>query len=247
MASVVSSVLRMLACTALLACSASALASGLQVSPTTLTLPADRNADGLWLSNSGDTRLRAQLRVYKWTQENGEEKLEPTQDVAISPPMLELPAGERQLVRLIRLGAPPQGVESGYRVIVDELPPQDAPAKSGLQFVLRYSIPVFLSAPGDESHAPVLQATLDRSQPGMAVEIGNSGDLRAQIADLVLVDASGQRHVLAPGLLGYVLPGQRMRWPLAPPAGPPAQNGILKARINGEAAERSLSMDSTAH
>lgn len=246
MVSALPSVWRGLLCAALLACSASALASGLQVSPTTLTLPANRNADGLWLSNSGDSGLRAQLRVYRWTQENGEEKLEPTQDVAISPPMLELPPGERQLVRLIRLGAPPEDVESSYRVVVDELPPQDAPAKSGLQFVLRYSIPVFLSPPGDGLAAPILQAALDRSHDPMVVEISNRGELRAQIADLALIDSDGKRHVLAPGLLGYVLPGQRMRWPLAQPASLPDSGGTLKARINGEAAEQSLSLDSAA-
>ncbi|SOD57506.1 fimbrial biogenesis chaperone [Pseudoxanthomonas wuyuanensis] len=233
-------------CLAWLASAVPALASGLQVSPTTLTLPAERNADGLWLSNTGNSVLRAQLRVYRWTQENAEEKLEPTRDLAISPPMLELPPGERQLVRLIRLGAPPQEAETSYRVIVDELPPAAAPNSSGLQFVLRYSIPVFLSSAGEAAPAPVLHATLDRSQPDVEVEISNSGGLRAQIADLAYVDAGGRRHLLAPGLLGYVLPGQRMRWPLARPSAQLPPGGTLKARINGEAEEQSLSLASAA-
>lgn len=231
-------------CLAWLASAVPALASGLQVSPTTLTLPAERSADGLWLSNTGDSVLRAQLRIYRWTQENGEEKLEPTRDLAISPPMLELPPAERQLVRLIRLGAPPQDVEASYRVIVDELPPAATPNNSGLQFVLRYSIPVFLSSSGKPATPPILLAELDVSQANTSIEISNNGGFRAQIADLAYVDAGGQRHPLAPGLLGYVLAGKRMRWPLAQPSDRLPRGGTLKARINGDAEEQSLPLAS---
>lgn len=233
-------------CVAWLASAVPALASGLQVSPTTLTLPAERSAEGLWLSNTGSSVLRAQLRIYRWTQENAEEKLEPTRDIAISPPMLELPPGERQLVRLIRLRPPPQGVETSYRVVVDELPPAATPVSSGLQFVLRYSIPVFLSSAGAAASPPVLRATLDVSQTNAVVEISNSGGFRAQIADLAYVDAGGQRYPLASGLLGYVLPGQRMRWPLPLSSDQLPHGGTLKARINGEAEEQSLPLASAA-
>lgn len=224
-----------------------AAASGLQVSPISITLRAERNADGLWLSNTGETALHAQVRVFRWTQESGEEKLLPSQELAISPPMLALAPGGRQLVRVIRLGPPPQDVEASYRVIVDELPLETAAAKkSGLQFVLRYSIPVFLSPAGEAPPASALRARLDVSEAKAALEIDNPGKVHAQIADLVFIDAAGQRHAVAPGLLGYALPGQRMRWPLAHPSSLFDKGGTLKARINGEAAEQSLPLDSTA-
>ena len=43
-------------------------ASGLQVSPVSLTLPPTQAADGLWLSNTGDNVVNAQVRVFRWTQ-----------------------------------------------------------------------------------------------------------------------------------------------------------------------------------
>lgn len=58
-----------------------ASASGLQVSPVTLTLQATQNADGLWLSNTGDSVVHAQVRVYQWSQENGAEKLTPSREL----------------------------------------------------------------------------------------------------------------------------------------------------------------------
>ncbi|MGH8027416.1 MAG: fimbrial biogenesis chaperone, partial [Pseudoxanthomonas sp.] len=144
------------------------------------------------------------------------------------------------------LGPPPQEAEASYRVIVDELPLETAPAKNGLQFVLRYSIPVFLSPAGEAPLASALRARLDVSETKAALEIDNAGKIHAQIADLVFIDAAGQRHAIAPGLLGYALPGQRMRWSLTHPSSLFANGGTFKARINGETAEQSLLLDSTA-
>src|SRR5690606_35050558 len=117
-----------------------AIAASLQVAPTSLFIDAERNADGLTLSNSGAQSLYAQVRVFRWSQVDGEDRLEPTTDVAISPPMVELPLGGEQLVRVIRPISPPTEMESSYRVIVDEIPTQDADDDQRLCFVLRYSV-----------------------------------------------------------------------------------------------------------
>src|SRR5437016_9941579 len=84
-----------------------ATASGLQVAPVSLTLQPTQNAEGLWLSNADDNVVHAQVRVYHWTQEGAEDKLTPSRGLLVSPPMLQLAASERQLIRAIRVGAPP--------------------------------------------------------------------------------------------------------------------------------------------
>src|SRR5262245_16546846 len=132
-----------------LAC-ALASAAGLQVSPVSMTLKPTQNADGLWLSNIGDDVVHAQVRVYRWTQEGGEDKLTPTRSLLVSPPMLQLAAADKQLIRGIRVGAPPSGegaAEDAYRVLIDELP-VNTEGKKGLQFVLRYSVPIFVEPAG---------------------------------------------------------------------------------------------------
>ncbi len=40
----------------------------------------------------------------------------------------------------------------------------------------------------------------------------------AQLADVAFVDGNGKRSEIAAGLLGYVLPGATMHWPLKLPA-----------------------------
>src|SRR5688572_16783433 len=118
-----------LACVLSLLLCASANGASLQVSPTSVTLQARQNADGLTLTNTGTTPLHAQVRVFRWTQQGNEEKLEPTRDLAISPPMLEIAPGAQQLVRVIRLGPPPADAETSYRLIVDELPVETGETK----------------------------------------------------------------------------------------------------------------------
>ncbi|MBN6103143.1 molecular chaperone [Xanthomonas sp. CFBP 8703] len=218
-------------------------AASLQVAPTSVQLTAEQSAQGLWLSNSGDTPLQAQVRVFRWRQQDGEDLLDPSDRIAISPPMLELAPHSRQLVRIIRLDDAPRTTEETYRVLVDELPSADATASaSGLQFVLRYSVPIFVK-PADAA-APALQARLIRDAAAPALEVVNRGSQHAQLVDLHFVASDGTRAAIADGLAGYVLPGQHKRWPL-PPALVRA-DGTFKATINGEPIAQSLALDAQA-
>lgn len=219
-----------------------AVASGLQVSPVSLTIQSTQNADGLWLSNTGDGVVNAQVRVYRWTQEGFEDKLTPSRGLLVSPPMLQLPAEGRQLIRAIRAGAPPSGagaVQEAYRVIIDELP-VDTQGKKGVQFVLRYSVPIFVQPAGAPPSAPQLSWTL-RQEAGKAVlEVASSGGSHAQLADLAFTDSAGRRTEVHPGLLGYVLPGAQMRWALKTPAATFATGGSWEAMINGNTAPQNI-------
>lgn len=210
-----------------------AIAASLQVAPTTLTLQARQNADGLWLSNSGSEPVTVQVRVFHWTQSGGVESLAPATDLVASPPMQTLPPGQKQLVRIVRPTPAPPAAELAYRVIVDELPQRKD--KPGLQFVLRYSIPVFVDPPtiAGKPLAPSLSARLVTDAKGGAVlEITNTGTMHAQLADLEFqAPTTAVPRTLLAGLVGYVLPGQAMRWPLKESAAK-LTGGVLRARIN---------------
>jgi fimbrial chaperone protein len=229
-----------------------ASASGLQVAPTSLDLAANKNADGLWLSNTGDGTLHAQVRVFHWTQEGGEEKLAPSRGLAISPPILQIDAGSRQLVRVIRSSAPPSVDEDAYRVLIDELPVDESQAaagdaskpavpQGGLQYVLRYSVPIFVQPTGQAgSVAPKLSGKVVHEGDQTFIEVSNQGTGHAQLGNLVLVDAQGKREELSAGLVGYVLPGQTKRWPLKVSAQALASAASLQSRINSEPVEQTL-------
>lgn len=213
-------------------------ASGLQVAPTSLTLTARQSADGLWLSNTGDTAISAQVRVYRWTQQNGEDQEVPTREVLVSPPMIQLATADRQLIRVIRTGPPPADAEAAYRVVIDELPLDNTPLKKGVQFVLRYSVPVFMGPVSDTP--PQLSWKVNRQGQQAVLEVSNTGGTHAQVAELSFSDSRGKRTEVHPGLLGYVLPGAQMRWAVKVPPATFASGGTLDTLINGSATQQNI-------
>ena len=225
-----------------LACVLSALSIGtvpaasLQVAPTGLQLGPRQNADALWISNSGTAPVQVQVRIYRWSQQGGQDQLTPTDDLQVSPPMQSLAAGQQQLVRVVRSDSQAPAGQLAYRVIVDELPTLD-PNRTGMQFVLRYSLPVFVQ-PVQAAPAKLRarQITLDDGRP--ALEVSNDGGAYAQLADLA-IGTPERPQTVHPGLLGYVLGGQTMRWPLELSATRLA-GATFMARINGESAQTPL-------
>ena len=209
------------------------MASGLQVSPISLRIQATQNAEGLTLRNSGSERVQAQVRVYQWTQSDGKDELSPSRGLVISPPMLEIEPGAEQLVRVIRTGAAPAGAsEEAYRLAIDELP-SATPGRIGLQFVLHYSVPVFILPQASAPLAYQLTWRLVETGGKVELQVTNAGTLHAQLAGLSYTSSSGKRTVIQEGLLGYVLPGASMRWPLNQPATAFAGSGTLEALVNG--------------
>ncbi|MEO7067197.1 MAG: molecular chaperone [Rhodanobacter sp.] len=229
--------------------SGTVLASGLQVSPVSLHLKAVQTADGLWLSNTGSSALHAQIRVYHWTQQDDADQLEPSRGLVISPPMLEIKPGDRQLIRVIRVGAPPNGanaVEDAYRLAIDELP-IDATGAKGLQFVLHYSVPIFLEPAGNTEVTPELHWQLQRVGAQAVLEVSNTGTGHAQLATVSFVNRNGKRVEVSNGLLGYVLPGATMHWTLKQPATNFAGGGTFEVKINGASATQNITLADRTH
>lgn len=137
-----------------LAFTSSVSASGLQVSPVSLTLT--ERSGVLWLSSTPDQPVRAQVRVYRWSQSGGEDHLTISNDLQASPPFLDVSSSGRQLVRIVRrtVDDPAAPCEQTYRLGVDELPqpPRGAATTLETKYLLSYSVPVFLSYPPKFGH-----------------------------------------------------------------------------------------------
>ena len=66
-----------------------------------VTLPAA--ASSLRLRNFGTKPISAQVRVYRWSQQNGRDHLVETRDVVASPPSAEIGADATQLIGIVRV------------------------------------------------------------------------------------------------------------------------------------------------
>ena len=215
-----------------------ALASGLQIAPTGLEFAPGGAAQALWLTNTGERELRAQVRTFAWTQRDGEDELEPTRALLASPPMLRVAPGERQLVRVIRAGEATGDVEQAFRLLVDELPAEEPQA--GVQYVLRYSVPVFVPGPPASTPTAALQWSSTIVGDSLTLDARNDGARHARLSGAVLLRADGAPIELVPGLLGYVLVGSRMHWSLKLPTGTETIGARLKVQVNGVATEQAL-------
>lgn len=223
-----------LTCLSAILCAVSpALAGGLQIAPVSLTLQGTQNADGIWLSNEGGEPLNAQVRVWRWTQSGNSDRLYNAQGLVISPPILALAPGEKQLVRVIRTGPAPLNVEDAWRLSVDELP-QAKREKNQLQFVMRYSVPLFVQPAGLTEATPKLRWQLVKTDGKVFIEVNNKGNLHAQLAQATFVSGGGVRKSISQGLLGYVLPGSTMRWMIPVSAGEAEHGGKVEVMINGQ-------------
>ena len=227
-----------------------AMASGLQVSPISLSLQAKQNANGLTLSNTGDKAIHAQVRVCHWSQNEEGDQLTASRGLLASPPMIKLQPGEKQLIRVIRASAPPSGVgavEDAYRLSIDEIPVQSTEEKTGIQFALSYSLPVFVQPVGIQQTAPKLRWTYTVQPDGnqVAMRVSNSGNGRAQLAKLSIEDATGNNLEINPGLLGYVLPGATMQWMLKVPPNALKNSGKIKVMINGTDTTQDVTLGSS--
>lgn len=215
------------------AASGSAMAAHLQAAPILLDLQASQNAEALWLTNPGETPLQAQVRVYRWTQAAGEDDLAPTTELLATPAMVTVPGGQRQMIRMIRTQNAPiaDSNELAYRVVVDEIPV--AAQGSGVQFAVRYSIPVFVQTQKQAVKAsPALTWRIQQKDAKVFLQATNTGQTRAQIIDVTFTPTNGKPMVLSPGLYGYALAGNTRIWQLEEHGKAMLAGGTLDAKIN---------------
>jgi fimbrial chaperone protein len=207
-----------------------AAAGQLQAGPTLLEIGPESSATRLVLGNTGTTPIAAQVRVYAWTQVDGEDQLVPSDALVVSPPIVELPAAAEQTVRVVRLGALASGHDQTYRIVVDELPQGDAGRENTVNIRLRYIIPVFVRAAN--STAPTLSCALESDS---RLSCANGGGRAAQLGASRLLGAGDQAVNLSDGLFGYVLPGSRRVWLLQTPVGAPSLSNLrMETRLNGQ-------------
>lgn len=192
--------------------SAIAHATSLRAAPARLELVAPDSAGTIRLRNEGGKPVNVQIRVFRWSQADRDDSLEPTSDVVASPPLATLGPGVDYVVRIVRVTTAPVVGEESYRLIVDELPDASSRRVPGsVNVVVRYSIPVFFT--NRDAEPPQVSWTLQPSGNSVVLTAINNGSRHLRISDLKLTDAQ-KTVAMRNGLVGYVLGGAVMRWSL---------------------------------
>jgi len=234
--------------------------TALLIWPIDPTIEAGERSVALWLENVGRDPVTVQIRLFAWEQRDYQDDYSVQQQLVGTPPFSSIEPGKKQLIRLTMLQPVPAGQERAFRILIDEIPTArdtaaSAPtqANAGLRFQMRYSLPVFVygkglwrkNAPSGAKAAtaqaqPQLSWSLEEVEGQRYLQVHNAGSGYARLSQVRMhattdgnPDAVATQIDLAAGLLGYVLPGKTMRWPVSDKL--TAQDYSLQAQLAGGA------------
>jgi len=208
-----------------------AKAGSLQVEPVILDVTAPGAASTITLHNAGPTQINSQIRVFKWSLVNGEEKLEPTDDVVASPPSVTLGPNAKNIVRVVRVTKTPVVGEESYRLLVDQLPDLAQQKNGAVNLLVRYSLPVFFGAADRKS--PTLAWSVAVKGDKLTLAAHNTGDRRLRLSSLTIKDAQGRSISLGNGLAGYALGQSTKSWTIPARGFAAAGSASISAQSDG--------------
>ena len=186
---------------------AAAAASSLAVTPLRVELDTGATAETVQVQNSTDGPMAVQIRLFAWSQQGGEDVYAPSSDLLVSPSIVSIPAGQTQLVRVLRKSAASQG-EKRFRLVVDQLP-DPAKARPGVaQTRVRFAIPVFVDR---DKAAPAVFAW--RLTDGN-LELANTGGAAARVVQIAVKRADGRIVPVEQNSLRYVHGASTIAWPI---------------------------------
>ena len=202
-----------------------AVAGSLQIEPVLVHVTAPGAASIINLRNEGTTPINTQIRVFRWSLIDGQEKLEPTEDVVASPPLVTMTPKSQYITRIVRVSKRPVTGEESYRLLVDQLPDLAQQKNGAVNLMVRYSIPVFFGA-ADKKGAAVAWSFAVRGDK-LTLSARNNGDRRLRISVLSVRDVNGRSISFGNGLAGYALGQSTKTWTSSAGARGFAPNGAV--------------------
>lgn len=210
------------------------MAAGVAVSPVVLELDSPRKAVAVKVTNTGDQPVTFQTDAMTWKQVNGVDQNEPTDDLLVVPPIVEVPAQGSQVFRVMLRNKAPAPVERTYRILLKDITEEQAASadKAVITFKLAHSLPVLIAPSGKVVNAlrwqpcptvagaPSVAASAARAaapaSPEACVRLLNAGNRRVKVQTLTLTGEGWQQALpLKTGV--NVLAGDYREWrvPLA--------------------------------
>jgi fimbrial chaperone protein len=190
-----------------------ALAGSIQVRPIRFSVAHARPIGSVTVSNAADEPVSVRVVTLRWTQRNGEEVYEPTDDLLASPPIFTIPAGKSQLVR-VGLRKVSGDAEAAYRVILEEIP-QATASDGGIRIALRLNLP-FYKEPKARGAARVRWTAAYSQEGRLTVQAANGGSVHDQINRIDAIDVAGKRVTLV-DTASVLLPGSSKSWTVPAP------------------------------
>jgi fimbrial chaperone protein len=159
-----------------------AAAAEFSVAPMRLDLPRGARSGAVAVGNEADKPLRMQMRLMEWTQDaEGKDVYKESDELVYYPRMMTVAPGEKRMVRVgLKTAAPAGAPERTYRLYIDELPGGEKAASSGINFTIRFALPVFIPPSQPESRGAIESVSLREGR--LTVVVANPGNQSFRIS-----------------------------------------------------------------
>lgn len=159
-------------------------AAEFSVSPIRVELARGVRSAAVTVANEDAQPLRMQLRLMEWTQDaDGKDVHRESDALVYYPRMMTLQPGEKRLVR-VGLKGPAGTTEQAYRLYLDELPRPEVAAVSGVNFTIRFALPVFV--PPQEAKPRGAIDSIALRDGRLQVIVSNPGNQSFRIATIAV-------------------------------------------------------------
>ena len=202
----------------LLAAADEAAASTLSVAPIRIELSSATRTAVLTVRNQEDSPVTVQARPTAWSQPHGEEQLDDTRELLVTPPIFTIPAKGQQLLRIALTREPDPSRELDYRLVLAEVPSASPSETTGLKVALRITLPVFVAAAQGHATADLAWNHQWLTDGTLEVQAQNHGTAHIQILDFDVQSAGRPVAGLHTDNSHYLLPGTAVHWALHPPS-----------------------------
>lgn len=160
-------------------------AGGLFVSPVRVALSSAEPIAAIFVENNGSQPAIVQLRPTRWSQIDGTDRYETSDELLATPPIFTVPPGGRQVVRLGLRRAGDARREGTFRLYLEEVPSAASQQAGGAQVALRLGVPVFVQPAVTGPQA--LRWALVRAPDGsIAIACSNVGATHARVASIAI-------------------------------------------------------------
>lgn len=163
-------------------------------------------SEQIQVGNNASKVLNVQLRIFVWSQADGNDHYAPSTEILVSPSITRIAPRRIQTFRLVRSKDIKSVGETRYRIVIDQLPDLTAAPPVQSQTRLQFSVPLFVGR--DTATPPKLEWKLS----GNHVLITNTGGKTVKISDAALVKQGGQRNAIKARGTRYVLGNSHVLW-----------------------------------
>lgn len=192
--------------------------SSLQVYPVRLEMVPRQKTTSLEVVNTGEEPIVFEIKPVKWKNIFGQDRLEDTNDIIISPPILSIAPGEKQIIR-VGITVPPDPHRGGvYRLKLREVPSPDekvAP-RLGIRALLNVSVPLVIAPvvpPKPQANWTVRKVGKDKVVVGMQ----NTGESYISLNQISLTKENEKRAFLRQPIGYYLIPNAKKEFELKLP------------------------------